>query len=118
LATRRPDGGGGLNAVLLGVDLAGQESAAADGGHARGLRLAGVLREVVGRDEGSGYAFVEARPAVVGGVYDGVLEAAGVLQVQVELAVLAAVWRRIVSILFPLRDVGSILPAGTVPGPM
>ena len=76
---------------MLGVDLASQEGAAADGGHSRGLRLASVLREVVGRDKGSGYAFVETRPAVVGGVYDGVLEAAGVLQVKVELAVLAAV---------------------------
>jgi hypothetical protein len=55
---------------------------------------------------------------VVGGVYDGVLEAAGVLQVQVELAVLAAVWRSGVSMLFAVRGMGLALPAGTVPGPM
>jgi len=103
---------------LLGVDLAGQEGAAAYGGHARGLCLASVLREVVGRDEAAGYAFVEARPAVVGGVYDSVLETTRVLQVQVELAVLAAVWRSGVSMLFVVKDMGLALPAGTVPGPM
>ena len=118
LATWRPDGSGGLNAVLLGVDLAVQQGAAAYGGHTRGLRLASVLREVVGRDEGPGYAFIEARPAVVGGVYHGVLEAAGVLQVQVELAVLAAVCGEVIGILFLVRDTGLGLPAGTVPGPM
>lgn len=50
-----------------------------------------VLREVVGGQEGAGDAFVQTGPAVVGGVDDGVLESTGVLEVQVDLAVLAAV---------------------------
>jgi hypothetical protein len=53
--------------------------------------LASILREVVGGDEAAGDALVETSPAVVGSVDNGVLEATGVLEVQVELAVLAAV---------------------------
>lgn len=55
--------------------------------------LAGILREVVGGDEAAGDAIVHACPAVVGGVDNGVLEAAGVLEVQVELAVLGLLRR-------------------------
>ena len=44
-------------------------------------RLAGVLREIVRRDETARYAFVHARPPVVCRVYDGVLEAARVCEV-------------------------------------
>jgi hypothetical protein len=108
-AAGRPDGGRGLDAVLLGVDLAVGEGAAAGEGGAgcllvgrlvnyflvsqgsRTYGLAGVLREVVGRDEVSCHAVVKPRVAVVGGVHDGVLEAAGVNEVQVELAVLGLV---------------------------
>lgn len=50
-----------------------------------------VLGEVVGGEEGAGYAIVETSPAVVCCVDDGVLEATGILEVQVQLAVLAAV---------------------------
>jgi hypothetical protein len=53
--------------------------------------LAGVLREVVRRDEAPSHTCVEARPPVVSRVHDGVLEAARVLEVEVELAVLGAV---------------------------
>jgi hypothetical protein len=91
LAARTPDGSRRLHTILLRVHLAVEQRAAANSCHARGLRLAGVLAEVVGRDEVSGYAFVEARPPVVGCVYDGVLETAGVLEVEVQLAVLGAV---------------------------
>lgn len=55
--------------------------------------LASILGEVVGRDEASGYAVIKTRPAVVGSIENGVLETTGVLQVQVQLAVLAAVGR-------------------------
>jgi hypothetical protein len=91
LATGRPDSRSRLHTVLLGVDLTVDEGAAANGCHARSLRLAGILGEVVGCDEASGHAFVETRPSVVGGIYDGVLEASRVLEVEVELAVLATV---------------------------
>jgi hypothetical protein len=91
LAAGRPDSRGSLHIVLLGVDLTVEEGAAANGLHARSLRLAGILGEVVGCDEASGYTLVETRPSVVGGIYDGVLEASRVLEVEVELAVLAAV---------------------------
>jgi len=76
---------------LLGVDLAVDERATTDGRHARGLCGACILREVVGCDEGTSYAFVEARPAVVGCIDNGILETAWVLEVEVELAVLGAV---------------------------
>jgi hypothetical protein len=54
---------------------------------------AGVLGEVVRGDEAACHALVEACPAVVGRVHNGVLEAAGVLEVQVQLAVLGLVGR-------------------------
>jgi hypothetical protein len=91
LAARRPDGSRRLHTILLRVDLAVEQRAAADGCHAGGLRLAGVLAEVVGRDEVSGYAFVETSPPVVGSIHDGVLETARVLEVEVQLAVFGAV---------------------------
>lgn len=53
--------------------------------------LAGILGEVVCRDEATSDAFVKTSPAVVGGLDHGILEAAWVLEVQVKLAVLAAV---------------------------
>jgi len=76
---------------LLGVDLAVDERATTDSRHARGLRGACILREVVGCDEGSSYAFVQARPAMVGCVNDGILETTWILEIEVELAVLRAV---------------------------
>lgn len=90
-AAGTPDGGGGLHRVLLCVDEAVGEGATARDRHACGLRFARVLAEVVGRDEGAVYAVVEARPPVVSGVDHGVLETAGVAQVQVDLAVFGAV---------------------------
>jgi hypothetical protein len=53
--------------------------------------LSSVLGEVVGRDEAAGDTLVETSPSVVGGVDNGVLEAAGIGEVQVKLAVLAFV---------------------------
>jgi hypothetical protein len=91
LAAGRPDSSRRLNAVLLGVDLAVQQRTAANSSHACSLCLAGVLGEVVCRNEVSGNAFVETSPAVVGGVYNCVLEASWVLKVEVQLAVLTAV---------------------------
>jgi hypothetical protein len=110
-AARRPDNSSGLDGVGFGVDLAHEEVAAAAGSHfsgalfvliskpylmVRGLgwetySLAGVLREVVGGNELACDALVETRPAVVCSIYDGVLETAGVLEVQVELASLGSV---------------------------
>lgn len=55
--------------------------------------LSGFLGEVVSGDEAARHTVIETRPAVVGGVDDGVLEAARVLEVQVQLAVLGAVGR-------------------------
>jgi hypothetical protein len=82
------------------------------------LRLAGILGEVVGCDEASGYAFVETRPSVVGGIYDGVLEASRVLEVEVELAVLATVYVKMLVSFFFQSHMNLDLPAGVVPGPM
>jgi hypothetical protein len=55
--------------------------------------LACILGEVVGSDKAPSHTLIETGPSVVGSVEDGVLEATGVLEVQVELAVLAAVGR-------------------------
>jgi hypothetical protein len=52
-----------------------------------------ILGEVVGGDEATGHTIVQTSPAVVGGVDNGVLEAAGVLEVEVQLAVLGLVGR-------------------------
>lgn len=60
-----------------------------DGGAA--YSLASILGEEVRRDESAGDALIQARPAVVGRVDDGVLEAARVLEVEVQLAVLGVV---------------------------
>lgn len=49
------------------------------------------MGEVVGGEEGTGDAGVETSETVVGGVDNGILEAAGILQVQVKLAVLGVV---------------------------
>jgi hypothetical protein len=57
--------------------------------------LLSVLGEEVGGDEGALHALVEAGPAVVGSVNDGILEATGVLEVQVESAVLGLVGTRV-----------------------
>lgn len=80
-AARAPNRRRRLHAILFGVDEAVGEGTAARDGHARCLRFAGVLAEVVGRDEGAVYAVVEARPPVVGGVDHGVLESAWVAEV-------------------------------------
>lgn len=92
--TRRPDGSRRLHAILLGVHLAQREFTAASGRHARCLRLTRILREVVRRDEVARHAFVESCVPVVGSVDYGVLEATWVLEVEVDLAVLAAVCGR------------------------
>lgn len=95
LATGAPNGSRRLDAILLGVHLTGSQRAAAYRRHARCLRLACVLREVVGRYEAAGHALVQARPTVVGCVDDCVLEPARVLEVEVQLAVFGAVgWSR------------------------
>ena len=94
LATWAPNRRCRLHLIRLGVHESIGERTAARHGHARRLRLAGVLAEVVRRDEAAGYAGVETCPAVVGGFDNGVLETAGVLEVQVQLAVLGAVGGR------------------------
>ena len=91
LATWAPDRSCRFHTILLGVHLAGDKGATAYRGHARRLRFTRVLREVVRRYEAAGYAFVEPRPPMVGCVHDGVLEAARVLEVQVQLAVFGTV---------------------------
>ena len=92
-AARGVDVAGGGDGVGLGVDLAlGPDAASADGGLGRG-GVAGRLAEVVGRVEGAGHAALELSVAVVRAVDDGELEAAGVLEVQVELAVLGLLGR-------------------------
>lgn len=114
-AAGRPDGRRGLDAVLLGVDLAVGESAAAGEGGAgclllwwlasvvyvegivdgrgRGLTCgsASVLGKVVSGDEATSHTVIKTSPAVVGRVDNSVLEATGVSKVQVQLAVLALV---------------------------
>lgn len=76
------------DSVGLGVDLALLPDAASrDGGLCRRGRRS-VLAEVVGGIESSGDAGVELGVAVVGAIDNGELEATGVLEVQVELAVL------------------------------
>lgn len=90
-AARRVDVAGGRDVVDLGVDLALLPDAASGDGGLRCRGRTGVLAEVVGGVEGSGDAGVELSIAVVGAVNDGELEATGVLEVQVELAVLGPV---------------------------
>lgn len=85
-SARRPDYGSGLDLVLLGVDLAVGEGTATSHGHACSRGLSGILREEVARHEVPFDTLVEACPSVVGSGDDGVLEAAGVLEVQVKLA--------------------------------
>lgn len=53
--------------------------------------LGSILREEVGGQESSSDALIQASKAVVGSLDDGVLEATGVLKVQVDSAVLGAV---------------------------
>jgi hypothetical protein len=90
-AAWRPDGSRGLDLVLLGVDLAVKESTAAGEGGSGGGRLRSILGEVVGCDERSGNAGVQACEAVVCCVNNSVLEASRVLQVQMKLAVLGMI---------------------------
>lgn len=92
-AAGRVDHARGGDAVGLGVDLAaGPDAAAADGGLGR-RRVRRRLAEEVGRVEGACHARVELRVAVVRAVDDGELEAARVLEAQVQLAVLGLVGR-------------------------
>lgn len=89
----RVDVAGGGDGVSLGVDLAiGPDAATGDGGLGGG-GVAGRLAEVVGRVESASDTGVELGVAVVRAVDDGELEATGVLEVQVELAVLGLVGR-------------------------
>lgn len=53
--------------------------------------LASVLGEVVSSDEATSHALVETSPAVVSSVDNSVLEATGVDEVEVQLAVLGLV---------------------------
>lgn len=94
--------------ITLRIDLPVNELAATSEGRASGLLirsvswvnidrimrthgLASILREVVGSDKATSDTGVKTSPAVVGSINNSVLEAAGVLEVQVELAVLALV---------------------------
>jgi hypothetical protein len=83
---RGPDDSSSLDVVLLGVHLSVGEIAAAGGAHAGRGRLASILREEITGYKGGVDSLVQTRPAVVRCGYDGVLEAARVLEVQVELA--------------------------------
>lgn len=87
----RPDVAGSGHLVLLGVNVTvGPDAAADDRGRCcRGGRS--VLAEEVGAGELAGDALVELCPAVVDAAEDGELVATGVLEVQVQLAVLVAV---------------------------
>lgn len=78
-AAGRVDVAGGGDAVGLGVDLARLPDAAACDGGLGGGGGAGVLAEVVGAVKGAGDALLELSVAVVGGLDNGELEAAGVL---------------------------------------
>lgn len=87
-AAWREDEAGGGDLVVLGVDLAGLPGGATlDGCLGSGGRR-GVLAEVVRAVEGAGHALLELRIAVVRALDDGELEATGVPEVQVQLAVL------------------------------
>lgn len=92
-AARREDEARSGNLVVLGVNLArGPDTAALDRRlRRRGRR--GVLAEVVGAIKGSSNTLVELSVAVVCAVDDRELEAAGVLEVQVQLAVLGLLSR-------------------------
>jgi hypothetical protein len=81
----------GRDRVRLGVHLTRLPNAAAGDDGLGGGRGAGVLREVVGAEEGACYRLVQLSIAVVGAVDDGELEARWVLEVQVQLAVLGVV---------------------------
>jgi hypothetical protein len=87
----RPDVAGSGDLVLLGVDAAlGPDTAADDRGRGgRGGRS--VLAEEICAGELAGNALVELCPAVVDAAEDGELVTTGVLEVQVQLAVLVAV---------------------------
>lgn len=87
----RPDSSGRFDAVSLGIYLPVLECSTSNCGHAGGRSLAGILREVVGGNEVTSDTLIETSISVVGGVNNGVLKASGILEVQVELAVLAAV---------------------------
>lgn len=92
-AAGRVDDRGGGDLVGLGVDLSlGPDASTGDGGLRRRGRRS-VLREVVCRVEGAGDALVELSVAVVGALDDRELESTGVLEVQVELAVLGPLGR-------------------------
>lgn len=80
-AAGAPNGSRGFDRVLLGVDEPVGQGAAASHRHARRLRLARVLAEVVRRDEGPVHPVVQPRPPVVRRVDNRVLEATGVPQV-------------------------------------
>ena len=90
-STRRSHHLGGRHGVALRVHLAfGPNAAALDLG-ARGARGPRVAREEVRREEGARDALLEKCEAVVRRVNDGEGEARGVLEDDVQLAVLGAV---------------------------
>jgi len=90
-AAGAPDDGGSRNGVDLGVDLAGSQAPASREGGAGGGGLRRRLGEEVGGEESTGDAGVELDIAVVGRLEDGKGEATGVLETQVDLAVLGPV---------------------------
>lgn len=90
-STWRVDDAGGGDLVVLGVDLAGSPKSTTRNGSSRGGRGGGILGEVVGAQERARDAGVKLGVAVVGAVEHGELEATGVVERQVELAVLGAV---------------------------
>jgi hypothetical protein len=89
-AARRPDDAGSGDLVLLGVDLAGLPNAATVDADTSSGGGSSILTEVVGTEEVTLGALLEDGIAVIGGLKDGELEAAGVAEVEVQLAVLGA----------------------------
>jgi hypothetical protein len=90
-SARREDVGSGWHGVGLGVDLARSPDTASCDHRGRCCSGRGILREVVGGQEGPGNAGIKLGIAVVGGIDNSKVEAAGVLQAQVDLALLSVV---------------------------
>lgn len=84
------DHSGGLNQILLGVHVTIDPLRAGNRG-TRCARLRSSLREEVRGDEGPCDTWIETSPSVVSRVDYGVLESTGVLQTEMDLALLGLV---------------------------